>query len=148
MADLADKFKATLPIAAAAAAAGVSAPTLRRWIAAGAPVARRGRRGRGGAALIDVAAIEAWRGTGASTDALRAFAGEVPQLVADAVDETFRELVGPHKRSSAGPLAACWFQVASALLDRLRRDAPEIPELSAIPERIEQLQLIAHEMSN
>lgn len=135
----------TVPLTAAARKLNVSVPTLRRWMADGAPVARRGRRGRGGAALLDVAAIEAWRGTGAATDLLHVLAAEVPELVAGAVEEAFRAATGPHKRAFAGHLALAWFEVTSRLLDRLRRDVPEIPELATVPERIERLRQIARE---
>ena len=50
-----------LPRASAARELGVAERTLRDWIAAGAPVARPGRRGRGGSALFDVRAVAAWR---------------------------------------------------------------------------------------
>jgi len=122
----------------------VSEATLRRWIARGAPVARRGRRGRGGAALIDVGAIEAWRGSSCSTDAVRVFASELPELVADAVDGFFRAISGPHKRELAAALAGTWYVVTTRLLDRLRRDCGDIPEVDSVPQCIERLRQIGH----
>ncbi len=130
-------------IPAAALELAVSETTLRRWIARGAPVARRGRRGRGGHALVDVGAIAAWRGSGCSTDALRVFAAEVPELVADAVDASFRAIRGPSKRELAGALAASWYWVTTALLDRLRRDCADIGDVAAVPESVERLRQIA-----
>lgn len=50
-----------LPIDKAAAELQVSIPTLRRWLRAGCPQAARGRRGRGHRALVDPAAVLAWR---------------------------------------------------------------------------------------
>src|SRR5690606_32463639 len=81
-----------LPIPAAAAQLGVSTPTLKRWLRQGAPVARRGRRGRGCRTLIDPEAIRAWRRAQDADHAqveavLRALAGRIPELLADAAEE-------------------------------------------------------------
>ena len=135
---------AAVPIPAAADALEVSVPTLRRWIAAGAPVAARGRRGRGGRALVDPAAVAAWRGSAAATDHadLIVFAADVPQLVADAVADAFLQVEGPHKVSMAGPLAATWYAVTVALLDRLRQDVPTLTDPDVLPAQIDHLRSI------
>lgn len=65
-----------LPIEQAAAELGVSVPTLRRWMRQGAPVAARGRRGRGHVALIDPAEVRAWQARRGPTD-------DAGQLLAD-----------------------------------------------------------------
>ncbi len=46
----------------AARALGVRPGTLRKWIRRGAPVVEPGGNGPGQSALVDIAAIEAWRG--------------------------------------------------------------------------------------
>lgn len=50
-----------LAIPDAASELGVSTCTLRRWIAAGCPVARRGGRGRGRLTMVDPERVRAWR---------------------------------------------------------------------------------------
>jgi hypothetical protein len=134
-----------LPLRDAAAALGVGQATLRRWLRAGAPQARRGARGRGRAALVDPAAVAAWHRASGTQDALRAIAGEVPGLLADAVDDYFRGVVGPHKRPCAGELAGAWYVVTVAVLDRIRRECPDVPEVEAVPEPIERLRKIARQ---
>ena len=95
------------PFRQAAQELQVHPATLRRWLREGAPQVRRGRRGKGGAALIDVAAIRAWRGQGAAsatTIPARVLAAEVPELLASAICEVFHAIEGPHKRACA----MCW----------------------------------------
>ncbi|MGK2926494.1 MAG: hypothetical protein ACSLE2_12835 [Lysobacterales bacterium] len=130
----------------AATALGVHPATLRRWLRAGAPQARRGRRGRGGGALVDLAALRAWRvgrrepcEAGVARADLVILAGELPEMMATAVHDAWRNTSGPWKRELAGVMAGAWFEATSALLDRLRADCPAVPELQAIPERIEYL---------
>lgn len=116
--------------------------TLRRWLREGAPQVRRGRRGKGGAALIDVAAIRAWRGQGAAsatTIPARVLAAEVPELLASAICEVFHAIDGPHKRACADVLAAAWYSGACALRDRLAEIDPAIPEIDELPEQIAHL---------
>lgn len=128
-----------LPLLAAAGELGISEPTLRRWIARGAPVAKRGRRGRGCETLVEVAAIAAWRG--ARPDELRALAGEIPELVSDACWEAFLLVEGPHRTAAAGVLAGTWYVVTTSLLDRLRAAGLKLEE-PAIPEKIDHLRAI------
>ena len=132
-----------LPVADAARELGVSVPTLRRWLRAGAPIAHRGRRGRGCAALVDPVAVASWRRQEGGTDALLAFAGRIPEIVAAASMATFREVDGPHKRAFAGALAAGWYLCSLALLDALRADGLEVSGPDRKPEAIILLQKIA-----
>lgn len=135
-----------LPIDEAARALGVAPSTLRRWIALGAPVARRGRRGRGHVTLIDPEAIEAWRAAKAGGDdvdaVLRSLAGALPELLADAAFEAFR--LAPDKRGAAWAAAAAWQLSAFALHDLLAEHVGALPEPTAIPEPIERLRKIAN----
>lgn len=131
----------TLPIRQAARALSASESTLHRWIAAGAPVARRGRRGRGHVTLIDPAAIEAWRAAKAGADdvdaALRSLAGALPELLADAAFEAFR--LAPDKRGAAWTAAAAWQLSIDAIHDHLQIDKP----CTELPEGVEWLRKIA-----
>jgi hypothetical protein len=52
---------AALTVEAAAKELRRSTVTIRRWLAEGAPCVRPGRSGRNGSALVDVAALRAWR---------------------------------------------------------------------------------------
>lgn len=136
-----------------ARALAVSPATLRRWLAEGAPQARRGRRGRGGGAELDPQAIAAWRACReapeASGDAaLRALAGELPELLADAAWSAFAAVEGPAKRHAAGTLAGAWYVSTTALLDRIRREGLDVADPTALPAHIERLRKIAQAMSN
>lgn len=85
-----------VPIAQAAQALDVSSITLRRWIAQGCPVARRGGRGRGRATLVDVQAVRAWREGGAVGQPHLDIAG----LIADAALATLTRY-SPDTRTGA-----------------------------------------------
>lgn len=130
-----------LPLPAAATELGISVPTLRRWVRAGAPVVQRGRRGRGANTLVNPDDIAAWRGLSTPTDttALQVFGAQLPQLVATAVAAAYREVEGPHKHLAAGVLAGAWYVVTTQLLDRLRDDVPELSDPQALPPEIDQL---------
>lgn len=132
----------------AAAALDVSEATLRRWIAAGAPQARRGGRGRGRAALVDPHAVAAWhRAQGPQArpmDTLETLAADLPDVLAQAAWAAFMECDGPQRRQLAGVLAAAWYLAACAVADRIRRDAPDIADPEHLPEPIERLRKIAH----
>lgn len=134
-----------LRVPAAAEVLGISVPTLRRWIARGAPVSRRGRRGRGSATLVDPVAVTAWRGSCDVTDHadLVVLAAELPELVGAAVAEAFHHVDGPHKRACAGVLAGAWYLVVLALLDRLRHDVPDLRDPDVLPASIERLRKIS-----
>ncbi len=127
-----------LPLPDAAHALGVSASTLRRWIAEGAPVARRGRRGRGRSTLVQVAAVTAWRAPGLSPSLAAALARGLERS-AVAVADAHRELTGPHKVASAGPMVASWYLTGAALIDALREVDPQLTDISALPEPLERL---------
>lgn len=135
-------------LAVAARELGVAPETVRRWVAAGAPAARRGARGRGRRTLVDPAALAAWRrscaaeGSNRELDAHR-LAADLPNAIADAVDAAFRLAEGPHKRASAGLLAAAWFLSSTAVLDRLRELEPDVAELAVLPEKIRHLRGIS-----
>ena len=133
-----------LPLTDAARELRVSPRTLSRWLAAGAPTVARGRRGRGGRALVDPAAVRAWRLSCAATEHadLEALAAEVPEIVANAVAEAFRQCEGVHKRQAAGVLAGAWYLVTVALLDRLRRDVPHLSDPAVLPAQIGHLRAI------
>ena len=134
-----------MPATAAAAALGVSLPTLKRWIRDGCPVARRGRRGRGGAALVDPDAVQAWRRAARGEDALVELAGRLPEIVGAAMAQAFR--LAPDKRGSTAWVAVAGWQLATgAVLDHLRAQGVEITD-PPIPESIEQLRQIAAKRS-
>jgi hypothetical protein len=128
-----------VPVEIAAQALGISARQLEADIAAGAPVARRGRKGRGCCTLVEVGRIRAWRARRADpavadgAEQLKAFADGISELVASAIDETFREVSGPHKRALAGALAGAWLRVTIALREPI---AGISPEPSCVPEKI------------
>jgi hypothetical protein len=132
-----------LPLPAAAAALGVSTPTLRRWLRRGAPVARRGGRGPGRAALVDPGAVRAWRNPRTVGVDARVLAAVLPDKLAQVLAEAHREIDGPHKRAAAGVIAGAWYCATVAILDELRLHDPAIPELDVLPDAIQRLRRIA-----
>ncbi len=84
-----------LPLDQAAAELQVSPVTLRRWIRAGCPVARRGRRGRSLSTLVDVAAVRRWKAEHREPDPraalLEQLVQDVPGIAVDAVLATLAE---------------------------------------------------------
>jgi hypothetical protein len=132
-----------LPLSDAARVLGVAPSTLRRWVREGAPVLRRGRRGRGHSLLLDPGAVQQWRGAGELQAFVATLASEIPHLLADAMADAHRQVEGADKRRAAGLMAASWYRCATAVLDRLREQQDDVPELTQIPEPIERLQKIA-----
>jgi hypothetical protein len=132
-----------LPLAECARALRISVSQLRHDVEHGCPQARQGRRGHGGRALFDPVVVAAWRArrAGVADDAalLRLIAAELPEIFAAAIDAQFNNIEGPHKRAMGRELARSWFLVTTAALDRLRKDAPAIPELAEIPVGISRL---------
>lgn len=131
--------KTALNLVDAARALGVAPVTLRRMIAAGAPVARPGRRGRGGEALLDPAAVKAWQASRGATrdqageaDALRAALSRLPQRIAALADAQFQDAEGPHKRQLAGEIAAFAYRVLFALEDVAGIPTVELDELERL----------------
>jgi hypothetical protein len=133
----------TIPVAAERLNVGVA--TVRRMLRAGAPQARRGRRGRGGAALLHVDSIRAWKaarnGTGDSTAALEAFAAQIPEVVADEMWRVFLLCRDKplDRRTLPGAFAALWYAIAKALRDRIAIEAPTVADITETPAQIDQL---------
>ncbi len=86
----------------------VDPSTVRRWIKQpGCPVVRRGRRGPGGGALLDLAAVAAWRG------------GPVSGPAGFSVDEVMQEI-------AAGCLATITEAHVDLRLDISKADAAAV----------------------
>lgn len=133
-----------LPLAEAARELDVSEATLRRWIATGAPVAQRGRRGRGCRTLICPNAIRQWRAATGREQVLIELGSALPELLAESVAKSWQEAHGIDKRRLAGILSATWFVAASAVLEQLHRLHPAIaPDPRTLPEPIRRLRKIA-----
>jgi hypothetical protein len=124
-----------LPLKAASLALDLTPKELRTLIAkGGCPVARPGRRGRGGETLIDVAKFRAWmrrrdRKTISAAELSSKIEG-VQRRMAAADFEFFRCITGPHK----GPLRAhavqAWYRHVNVM--RAAFDLPEL-EFDQIP---------------
>lgn len=113
-----------ITIDAAAVDLDISPSQLRSWIAAGAPVACRGRKGRGNRTLVDVSAVRAWHrarqpaaqdADARVADVLRVLQARLPELLANAVHGAFVQT--PVKRD---PTALAWLACVAwqlALID-------------------------------
>lgn len=134
-----------LPLTEAARALGISPATLRRWLTQGAPVASRGRRGRGRAHLIDPTAVRRWRAASDHDARLIEFAGALPELIGKAMADAFRLHPDKRQRAALAWLACAGWQLAvEALTDDLRHHLPGLPAQHSIPEAVAALQKIAH----
>jgi hypothetical protein len=92
--------------------------------------------------LIDVEAVLAWRRSRdavVAADALLILSAEIPELIATALYDAHTLADGAHKKDFAGALAGAWYVVTTALLDRLRKDSANIPDVTATPEKITKL---------
>lgn len=113
-------------IAEAARAIGERERTVRAWIERGAPVAKRGGRGRGRSTLVDPDALLEWRGRPKPDQRLLEFASDLPRLIADATVDAYQRIPDEKdknddaKKLAAGVLAACWALTTCVLLNRLR----------------------------
>lgn len=134
-----------LPLTEAARALGISPGTLRRWLAQGAPVAQRGRRGRGKATLVCPDAIRRWRAASDHDARLTKFAGALPELIGKAMADAFRLHPDKRQRAALAWLACAGWQLATeALTDELRHRLPGLPAQQPIPEAVAALRKIAH----
>ena len=137
-------------IAEAAQSLGVHPSTLWQWLAAGAPVSRRGRKGRGSSkTLVDLEALRAWRArtAAASTQApssgglcLHELLAVLPEMVAEAAWQTLRAADG-NKRALAPELAAMALRVLGAVSDRAE-GMPPLTE-ATLPEKLMRLRQIS-----
>jgi len=127
-----------MKLAAAARELGISASTLRRWLAAGAPCVA-GRAGRGNGAHVDVEAVLRWReARRAGTLDVGSLASELHAQTAKAVFTAWRQIESPRKRELAAAFATAWFAAAGGITDALR-ELDDVPELAALPAEIRYL---------
>jgi hypothetical protein len=129
-----------VPVTTAAAALGVSPRQVRRWIADGAPVARRGRQGRGRATLVDPLAMEAWRTSQRVT--LAAAAAGIPDILAGVIVRELERAEGLPKQRMAGWAAGVWYAASVAVMDELRRHDPAVGDVATVPLAVERLRKI------
>lgn len=142
---------AAATVADIAAALGTSGRTVSRWVKDGCPVIRHGRRGHGGAALLDLDAVRAWRESqhdhGDDTGVILEIASLIPDVLAAAVDETARTATGPHKRALCASLAATWYLCTTRTLDTIRARHPDIAHLihdpASLPAAVQRLRRVA-----
>ena len=131
-----------LPLREAARALGMRPARLRGLIAAGAPVARRGSRGRGHATLVCPAAVREWLVAGATQQFVLTLAAELPAALAAAMEDALRRVEGSPKDRAAGLLAGAWYLAACTTLDVLRGHCPAVPDVRVVPPAIERLRAI------
>lgn len=132
-----------LAIDAAARELGVRPGTLRRWVREGCPTVQRGRRGRGLALVVDVAAVRQWREASERDAVTLELAGIVPEVLAASIHDAWRMAEGLDKRRLAGVLSAAWYMAATGLLDSLRDGCKGVPEIVSLPHPVERLKKIA-----
>lgn len=131
-----------VPVADAAEALDVHLSTIWRWIEAGCPVVCRGR-GRGQKTLVCIETVRCWRDGSSCERTILALASAVPELMEAAIYESWRTADGIGKRQLASVMAAAWYRTSCAMLDALREQHPNVPEIVFLPEKIENLKNIA-----
>lgn len=116
--------------------------TIRRWCREGCPH-EKGGRGRGHATLVSVDEVLAW--LAASQDQRQAIelANGVPDWIAKAIFNCWRDAEGMDKRRLAGILTAGWYAASTAVLDAMREKNSAVPDISSLPAEIQHLQKIA-----
>ena len=93
---------------------------------------------------MDVEQARQWIGGEPDTRQLLALASELPQLLAASMFEHWRQSDGPHKRALAGVLPAIWYSTCTQLLDKLREQNADVPDVqNPLPPEIEHLRKIA-----
>lgn len=127
-----------LPLHDAARVLGVRPGTLRRWVREGCP-AQHGRRGRGHSTLVDPESVRQWREADPRAAAILEIAGALPDLLAIAIVESWRQSEGVDKRRLAGLMVATWYTATTAILDHARTLNPNVPDVSALPESMVRL---------
>lgn len=131
-----------LPIAKAAEVLGERPGTLRRWIREGLPH-QPGRKGAGGATLVDIESARSWRGASLGEQELLALANDIPRLLAASMFDCWRLCDGPDKTRLAGVLCVVWYSSTSVLLNHLREQNAAVPTVLTPPPEIEHLNIIA-----
>lgn len=115
---------------------GVTVRTVQRWVSEGCPTLKRGRKGGGGATVLDLDQVRAWRESkkdADSTAAVLEVATLLPDLLADAVEQAARDDTGPHKLALHGALAEAWHRTALRFLEALRQRYPDAAHLIRDP---------------
>jgi hypothetical protein len=118
-----------LPLQAMAALSGLTVRQLRILINKGAPLARAGRRGRGGDALIclhDFAEWQAYRALqGGNSFDVDGLADKVPHLIAEVITGLLQRA---RTRDEKRLLISAWYECANAIRDELAADEldPEV----------------------
>jgi hypothetical protein len=127
-----------LTIRECAAALRLSPKQVKYAVANGAPVIRRGTKGRGQPTLVDQVAIAAWlkeRGRSTQDDQWRR-ARRLTQSAAEVFYDQFRREFGPHKRAVAVSLIQSFMAIAAVI----RTDCGlPLLEPEELPECIKQL---------
>lgn len=112
-----------LPLQAVAQLLGITPRRLRLMIARGAPVAKAGRRGRGGDTLICLHDFAEWRACralqGSNSFNVDGFADKVPHLIAGVTTGLLRRA---RTRDERRLLISAWYECANAIRDELGAD--------------------------
>lgn len=134
---------AGVSVAEAARQLGVSAPTVRRWVAEGAPTVQLGRAGRGNGSRVDPDELRAWRAGGvAPRDDVVILAGLAAGIRATFVEEVegygrpAHAVVGLRGIDAAGYLVCVFMCCARSVIGR-------VPSEDEIPAAIRDLVAIA-----
>jgi hypothetical protein len=129
-------------VSACAAQLGAKASRVKYWIALGAPVVRRGRKGAGNSTLIDPQALLAWmnaRGR-SSAEKNRELASKFTQSLATTMCLQWRSFAGPEKLQRAGMVVETFLMAAQTI--RAQLGLPDMRP-DEVPEEIQQMQKVA-----
>lgn len=132
-----------MPLKAAAVELGIRLGAMRRLVRDGAPVVRKGHRGRACSTLVDIDAIREWQRGGADA-IVREVASALPLILAETMQDTFQQAVGHMSNAQAAALlSAAWLRSANAVNDYMQTHCAGIPNISAMPAEIDRLRKIA-----
>lgn len=92
---------------------------------------------------MSVAAIQEWRASDDLHRLVMDLADQLPQVLAEAMSDSFAKMEGVDDKTLARVLTAAWYVAATRTLDHLRNRCPDVPEINSLPEAIERLRRVA-----
>lgn len=137
-----------LPVRDAAPVLGLTPRALRRLIRRdGAPVVRRGRKGAGGATLVDPRAIRAWLDARDLPDerVVHEIDSTLLLVIGDALHDVWQATDGDmNKRKLARVFVAAYDTLSMRVHATLRHYAPTLPDTdTTLPDSVRRMALVA-----
>lgn len=107
----------------------INPATIRRWIAAGCPVIRSGRKGPGQSAILDFQAVEQWRGQSVQAEPdVNETLQRIAQALHAALEEDHADIrAGISREDAAAVLIVAWERLCKTFGKNYRFDQQPDP---------------------